>query len=171
MSAKKRHIILPGLLVLSTLAALALVSAKDWNVASAVDERSSSGTKTVTQFPAASIIEAAPSVTAHNEIVSARRESNDEPMEVEVITVRPNGFEPREITRPQGRFMLAINNHSGATELALQLDRVQGNRVHEVRLPKSRVRWNKVLNLPPGDYVLSEQNHPDWVCRIKLTAR
>jgi hypothetical protein len=103
--------------------------------------------------------------------VLADDQSDKEQVEVEVITVRPNGFDPREITRPQGPFMLAINNRSGTTELALQLTRVQGNRIHEVRLPKGRIRWNKVVDLPPGDYVLTEQNHPNWICHLKLTAR
>lgn len=103
--------------------------------------------------------------------VRAASQSSGEQVEVEVITVRANGFEPLELTRPQGAFMLAITNHSGDTELDLKLDRVNGNRVHEVRLAKGRVRWNKVFDLPPGDYVLSEQNHPDWICRIKLTSR
>ena len=97
--------------------------------------------------------------------------SGNEPVEVEVLTVRPSGFEPREISRRHGAFMLAISNHTGATDLALDLDRVQGNRVQEVHLPKGRIRWNKVFDLPPGDYVLSEQNHPDWICHITLTAR
>ena|ERR1051325_2370053 len=100
----------------------------------------------------------------------AESQAPNQQVEVEVITVRANGFDPREITRRQGAFMLAISNHTGATDLELHLDRVQGNRIHEVHLPKGRIRWNKVFDLPPGDYVLSEQNHPDWICRIKLTA-
>jgi hypothetical protein len=51
------------------------------------------------------------------------------------------------------------------------LDRLDGNRFHQVRMPKGRIRWNPLLDLPPGDYVLGEQNHPDWVCRIKLTPK
>lgn len=98
-------------------------------------------------------------------------EMSQEEIEVEVVTVRESGFEPREITRPQGPFMLAIINKSGAAELALRLDTVQRNRVHEVRLPKGRIRWHQRLDLPPGDYVLTEQNHSDWICRLKLTAR
>jgi len=104
-------------------------------------------------------------------VVQPEAQSSEEQVEVEVITVRASGFEPREITRPQGAFRLAITNHSGATELVLHLDRVQGNRLHEVRLPQGRITWTQVLNLPPGDYALSEQNHPDWICLIQLTAR
>ena len=97
--------------------------------------------------------------TGQNEAVAVPEgQASEEQIEVEVITVRASGFEPREITRRHGAFMLAISNHTGATELAFDLDRVQGNRVQEVRLPRGRIRWNKVFDLPPGDYVLSEQN-------------
>jgi len=110
--------------------------------------------------------------TGQNEAVAVPEgQASEEQVEVEAITVRAKGFEPREISCRHGAFMLAISNHTGATELALDLDRVQGNRVQEVHLPKGRIRWNKVFDLPPGDYVLSEQNHPDWICRITLTAR
>jgi hypothetical protein len=170
MSAEKRKII-PGLLVLSVLAALALVSANTWNVASAVEERNSSGTKTSKQFPAASINKAVQSVAAQSEIVNAQPASDDERIEVEVITVRANGFEPRAITRPDGQFILALTNHTEVDELALRLDRVRGDRLQEVRMRRGRIRWNQVFNLPSGDYLLSEQNHPDWACRITLTAR
>jgi len=104
-------------------------------------------------------------------IAPAETQSNDEQVEVEVSTVRANGFEPRAITRPEGRFILALTNHTEVAELALRLDRVSGNRVHEVRMRRGRIRWNQVFNLPSGDYLLSEQNHPDWTCRITLTAR
>jgi hypothetical protein len=104
-------------------------------------------------------------------VANPQGQSSEEQVEVEVVTVRASGFEPREITRPHGAFRLAITNHSGATEILLHLDRVQGNRLHEVRLPQGRISWTQVLNLPPGDYVLSEQNHPDWICLIQLTAR
>jgi hypothetical protein len=96
-------------------------------------------------------------------------DSNDQKIEVEVITVSRNGFEPTGLVRPHGRFMLAITNRSGENDLLLQLDRIDGNRVHEMRMPKGRVRWNPLLNLPPGDYLLKEQNHSSWVCSIKLT--
>lgn len=98
-------------------------------------------------------------------------DSEDQKLEVEVITIRSGGFEPDEIVRPHGRFMLAIKNQTGESELSLYLDRLAGNRFHEVRMPKGRIRWNPRLNLPQGDYVLREQNHPEWVCRIRLTSK
>jgi len=39
--------------------------------------------------------------------------------EAELITITPHGFEPREIMRPQGRFLLMIDNRSGVAATAL----------------------------------------------------
>jgi hypothetical protein len=102
---------------------------------------------------------------------NVQEQPEDQPAEVESILLQGNGFEPNEITRRHGRFMLAISNRSGSNELSLRLDRLNGNRLHEARMAKGRIRWNQAFNLPPGDYVLSEQNHPEWVCRITLTSQ
>lgn len=101
---------------------------------------------------------------------AAAEQAPDEPVEVELITLGLHGFEPSEITRPHGRFIMAINNHTGLSELSLHLDRLKGNRIHDVRMRQGRIKWNQSLDLPPGDYLLSEENHPDWVCHIKLIA-
>src|SRR6266508_4488481 len=37
-------------------------------------------------------------------------------IESELITITPRGFEPKEITRPTGEFLLVINNRSGLEE-------------------------------------------------------
>ncbi|SRR6266446_4230922 len=66
-----------------------------------------------------------------DDVARPEGQASEEQVEVEAITVRAKGFEPREISRRHGAFMLAISNHTGATELAFDLDRVQGNRVQE----------------------------------------
>ena len=40
-------------------------------------------------------------------------------LEVELITVRPDGFEPAEIIRADGRFLLAVENRSGLEDLVM----------------------------------------------------
>jgi len=92
-------------------------------------------------------------------------------IEVERITIRPRGFEPTEITRPAGHFILAVNNRSGLEEVALRLDRVAGSRLREVRVPRTKLDWRSLVDLTPGRYVLTEANHPDWICHITITAR
>ena len=94
--------------------------------------------------------------------------NSDERIEVELITVTPQGFEPAEVTRPHEPFILALHNNSGAPTLSLRLDRVQGERVHEMRLRLGERRSHQRLNLPPGDYILSETDHPGWRCLIRI---
>jgi hypothetical protein len=40
-----------------------------------------------------------------------------------------------------------------------------------VRMAKGRLAWRQLVNLSPGDYVLTEATHPDLVCRITITPR
>ena len=40
-------------------------------------------------------------------------------LETELVTITPTGFQPGEITRSQGRFMLAVDNRSGLDEVDL----------------------------------------------------
>jgi hypothetical protein len=93
-------------------------------------------------------------------------------LDAQRITIRPEGFEPAEIFRPAGRFLLAVNDRSGARDLVLTLARDNGQRLHRTRMRDTprKHQWRQIVNLPPGRYVLSEANHPEWVCRITLTA-
>ncbi len=93
-------------------------------------------------------------------------------LEAERITLRPTGFEPAEITRPAGRFLLAVNDRSRRESVTLLLYRSPGDLVHEVRMRDQRRKyeWRQVMNLPSGRYVLTELGRPDWVCRITLTS-
>jgi hypothetical protein len=84
------------------------------------------------------------------------------------VTIRPTGFDPAEVTLPRGRFMLAVDNRTGLNELTFRLDREGGGRLHEVRMTREQLAWRKVIDPPPGGYVLTEINHPGWVCRISI---
>lgn len=94
-----------------------------------------------------------------------------ERVEAEVITLRPSGFDPAEITRPRGRFYLAVENRSGTHDLDLRLSREAGGRLVEVRLPRGRLKWRGMIDPPPGTYTLTEAGRPDWVCRVTITAQ
>jgi hypothetical protein len=80
------------------------------------------------------------------------------------------GFEPKEINRPKGQFLLVVHNRSGVEEVNLRLDHEAGNRLHEVRVGRDRLDWRAPLDLHPGQYVLTEAGHPGWICRINVTA-
>jgi hypothetical protein len=64
------------------------------------------------------------------------------------------------------------HNRSGLQDdLTFRLDRVGGNRLHEARLPKGRLGWRQLVDLPPGRYAVTEADHPDWVCSVTITAQ
>ncbi len=88
-----------------------------------------------------------------------------------IVTLKPTGFEPAELTRPRGMFLLIVDNRSNNPDLLFRLDGENGKREHEQQTRKGgRLDWNKPLDLPPGRYLLTETNHPEWVCKITITA-
>lgn len=92
-------------------------------------------------------------------------------MEVEIISITRNGFEPAEIRRPADPFLLAVNNHGRPTELSFEIYRVNGQKVHEMKGKKGEQHQRQILDLPPGQYVLKEASHPEWSCKILLSAK
>lgn len=86
-----------------------------------------------------------------------------------VITLRPGGFDPPEVIWQKGQFFLMINNRSNVNEITLLLERQSGGRVKEIKSRMRKERSAGVFDLPPGDYLLTEANHPQWICRIKIS--
>jgi hypothetical protein len=92
-------------------------------------------------------------------------------MEAELITVTPQGFEPLEINRPKGSFLLMVQNRSGLPDVAIQLNHEAGPKLRALQLPREQPNWDDVIDLPPGRYVLTEADHPGWSCSITITAQ
>jgi hypothetical protein len=88
----------------------------------------------------------------------------------EHVTLRATGFEPAEITRPAGRFLLALDNRAGQGEMVFRLMRENGTRVRDLTPRRDKFRLRHVVDLPPGRYAIVEATHPDWICRITITA-
>lgn len=91
-------------------------------------------------------------------------------VETELIALRPTGFEPAEITRPAGEFILMVENRTGGS-VSLRFSRATGERLHEVRASREEPDWNELEDLAPGRYLLAEADHPEWSCRVTVTAR
>jgi hypothetical protein len=91
-------------------------------------------------------------------------------IQTELLTVRTIGVQPRQITRPKGPFYLLVENRSGLEEINLQITRITGEQQHSVRIPKRKRMTPNLLDLTPGQYVLTELSHPDWLCAITITA-
>jgi hypothetical protein len=88
-----------------------------------------------------------------------------------LVTIRPTGFEPAEVSCPKGRFLLMVDNRSGLTDVLLRLVHETGHQEREERVSQGKLGWREVFDLPPGRYQLTEANHPNWVCHITITAR
>ena len=89
-------------------------------------------------------------------------------MESELITITPHGFEPQEITRPAGAFLLFIEDRSGFKRISPQITRLAGLRVLNLTISREQPDWSDVLNLQPGVYLLTDSDHPTWLCRVTI---
>jgi len=88
-----------------------------------------------------------------------------------VLTLRPQGFYPTEIVHNKGRFVLIVDNKTGLEEMSLQLDLEVGGRLRHIPVRRNKPLWGDIIELNPGRYVLSEANHPEWVCHITVSPR
>lgn len=98
-----------------------------------------------------------------------QQQQASERVEVEHVLLRENGFEPTQITRPAGRFLLAVDNRTGIDEVEFRLEREQGERLREVHLNRRGRGWREPISLSHGTYKLTEVNHPEWVCRLTIS--
>src|SRR5262245_59606806 len=89
--------------------------------------------------------------------------------EVELITLTANGFEPSELSRSSGRFLINLINRSGLAQPSLVIER-QDRRVEARKLLTREKVWRRAVNLAPGTYILREATHPEWECRVTLTS-
>ena len=101
-------------------------------------------------------------------INSAHTLQTDARLEVELLTLRPHGFEPSEITRPKGAFVLFVEDRSGKSESSLKLQRLKGELLREVNTSRMKFEWHDVINLPAGEYILTNDSQPEARCQITI---
>ena len=93
------------------------------------------------------------------------------PVQAELITVTPTGFEPSELSRPKGKFLLAIDNQSGLDEVEFYFERENAGRVNVPLSRRGKIAWREIVDLTPGTYILRATNDESWRCRIAITAQ
>lgn len=91
----------------------------------------------------------------------------EEPEEL-TLTLRQEGFDPAEVVRAAGSFMLAVDNRSGVESLNFILKRADGNKVLDIKVSNRTGDWSEMIDLRPGRYTLSEVDHPDWKCTFLI---
>lgn len=112
-----------------------------------------------------------PDATSAESRAYAAAQATPAPGDVKVarLTLRPHGFEPKQMTRPNKTFYLMVENRSGIMDVNLRLDRVAGGRLREAPVKKRNQNLGEKFDLPPGSYRLSVAERPDWVCDITIT--
>ena len=94
-----------------------------------------------------------------------------EPPYILQVMLRPEGFEPNVITIPKGKFKLILSNRSGVPDPGIQLSKASGNKEKLKDIPieeKKSSRWNGLLDLTPGDYVITATANPNWMCKLTI---
>src|SRR5688572_18107555 len=95
-------------------------------------------------------------------------QSTQSRIEAELLVLRSEGFQPREIKRPPGKFLLTLQNQSNEEEPSFMLTLEAGPSLKQIRVSKRQSKYRELMELPPGTYVLTETNHPDWTCKIVI---
>jgi hypothetical protein len=126
---------------------------------------------TVIAVVAAVITLFAGSAYTKRDLTPSQQRQKQERLETELLTLQPTGFEPNEIQRPQGAFVLGVDNRTGIETIDLRLVRADGQRLKALESPRRKISWREVVDLAPGQYVLSEANHPDWTCPVTILPR
>jgi hypothetical protein len=90
------------------------------------------------------------------------------PYEVELVALFRHGFEPAEISRPQGRFLLVIRSYDHDSDHAFDAAAADQG-VLPALIEKDRFRWFGLVDLKPGDHVLQDHGRADR--QLKITIR
>jgi hypothetical protein len=99
---------------------------------------------------------------------SPQARSGKQRVEGEIIAITSHGFEPTQITRPTGSFLLVVDNRSGLQAITLLLNGDVGLPLRNVLVRREQRNWSDIVDLPPGNYALKEATHPGWVCHITI---
>lgn len=110
-----------------------------------------------------------PKATSSKLAATPRSAASGDRLEVETIILTRFGFEPEQIIRPPGEFLLNVLNRSQVSDVDLRLDKSAGDHVRLQHVSQDKLDWRDFFTLEPGDYVLTEASHPEWVCRITIT--
>lgn len=84
------------------------------------------------------------------------------------LTIRPTGFAVKEMTISAGDYFVVVQNATGLDRFSLRVELDSGQRIYDLRFPKYQKYWKQMVHLAAGHYVISEPDHPGWVCRISV---
>ena len=92
----------------------------------------------------------------------------DQKLEIEAVTITPEGFEPQQLERTAGPFILSVTNQSGVDALNIRIETEQHERIREKTLPLLTPYWRERIDPPPGKYIITEESHPEWTLTFTI---
>jgi hypothetical protein len=95
--------------------------------------------------------------------VTTPQGKKDQRLEIEAVTITAEGFEPQQLERTAGPFILSVTNQSGVDPLHVVMETEQHSRFREKALPLITPYWRERIDPPPGKYIITEENHPEWM--------
>ena len=97
------------------------------------------------------------------------QQSPTKKFEVEVVYLTRHGCQPQRIQRPQGHFMLRVEDFSHGRGKALTVQRGDGTVAIDVKQVVSTQKgWSVPVDLAPGQYFVVAQGDPRYRCEIDL---
>jgi hypothetical protein len=102
--------------------------------------------------------------------LSTMPQSDDVPDAIS-LTLYRQGFEKGEIAITKGRFVLEVLNRTGLGSITLSLRSQNGASLRQAQVQREQPQWADMLDLPPGEYVLSVGEHAEWNCKITVGGR
>jgi hypothetical protein len=88
------------------------------------------------------------------------------PYQVVVVSMFRHGFEPAEISRPQGPFLLVIRSYDHEGDHAFDAAAADQQAL-PASIEKDRFHWVGLVDLKPGDHILQDHDRADR--RLKIT--
>lgn len=93
---------------------------------------------------------------------------NEAPASIQVVllALRPEGFEPAEMQLPAGEYLFVVKNRTGLDEVNVRLIKANIHSLLAARVGSGGKDVKQRLHLAQGTYRLTETDHPDWTCTI-----
>lgn len=85
----------------------------------------------------------------------------------EYVSIGANGFEPKEIRRHKGPFLLLVRS-KGTPVSHITLAHESNERLHDISIKRENPFGDLILDLAPGRYKLTDSDHPDCVLWITI---
>ena len=160
--ATRRGVLIASILV---IAAVVLVATLAYN-------------KPATPIATGKAPEPAVSIRKTNRAGGVAVQSDTPRVEVEVVVLTPEGFEPSGIMRGLGPFILQVDNRTGIEEIEVTIFQQGGNidgptgggsgggMIASATIGGGQIDWNSEYDLASGTYSLGVTGHPEWVCPI-----